>query len=637
MPPRAVVIPFGVPEDSRGLGLGLAALVHSFARLDGETLALAQLQGKKKDAPEEAAPEPVEAFIPPQTWRDMAGAGQAPTDVSLVLTGSFEPPSEGRGLIQLLAFDAKDGTPRGRVEAHVDGRHAGKAILAALCDLWIKMGGGEIGTVRDIEDLPWDALESVLRAERCVLFDPKKGGPFDRLAAMMHLGRAVEDAPDARFPAGRLAAIALDTAASAAAGDPKLADAARRALARAIVDAPTRIELLEATAALDLRLGDADSAARRLAQALELDGKRPRTHALLSEARRAKRDLDGALDAVHRGMAHAPDDPILLTERGAVLLERGDVEAAETDWRQVLARAPLFPSAFLGLAGAAQKRGDGRACEDLVDQVLLAPDAHPEVLKRAIHLSLALEPDGIPRAARLARLGGALLEKLPADPWGSFVLARAKAQLGEKAEAARLLVAAEAIAPGTTLAAEAQRGRFALEHPHAAEELESLLRAAYSAGPDDLDALAARGRRLAAEHRLWATHFAVGLVERRRERWAPARAAFEAAIAASAGCTPAHLELVAVALATKDAEAALVHAAKATELEGETPRTLAVTATALLAAGRGDDALATIARALVLDPKDDAARRLRERIIAGDPPPEGPLARIRDTLTRWWK
>jgi tetratricopeptide (TPR) repeat protein len=635
VPPRAVIIPFGVPEDGRGLGLGLAALVHSFARLDGETVALAQLHGKKKDAPEEAGPEPVEAFIAPQTWRDMAGAGQAPNDVSVVVTGSFEPPSEGRGLIQLLAFDAKDGTPRGRAEAHVDGRHAGKAILAALCDLWTTMNAGEIGTVRDIEDLPWEALESVLRAERCVLFDPKKGGPFDRLAAMMHLGRAVEDAPDARFPAGRLAAIALDAAASAS--DAKLADAARRALARAVVDAPTKIELLEATAALELRLGDPESAVRRLGQARSLDAKRPRTYALLSEARRAKRDLDGALDAVHEGMAHAADDPMLLTERGAVLFERGDLAGAEADWRRALGRAPLFPSAFLSLANSAQKRGDSGACEELVDQVLTATTAHPEVLKKAIHLSLTLEPDGLPRAARLARLASALTDRVPGDAWGSFVLARAKAQLGEKLEAARLLAVAEAAAPGSTLAAEAQRGRFALEHPQDALELESLLRAAYSADTEDLEGLAARGRRLAAEHGIWATYFAVGLVERRRERWLAARGAFESAVAASPGCTPAHLELVAVALATKDAQAALGHAAKATLLEGETPRTLAVTATALLAAGRADDALATVERALTLDPKDDAARRLRERILAGEPAPAGPLARIKDTLSRWLK
>ena len=41
----AVVVPFGVPNERRGLGLGLAALVHGFARIRGQHVALAQLGG----------------------------------------------------------------------------------------------------------------------------------------------------------------------------------------------------------------------------------------------------------------------------------------------------------------------------------------------------------------------------------------------------------------------------------------------------------------------------------------------------------------------------------------------------------------------------------------------------------------
>ena len=195
----------------------------------------------------------------------------------------------------------------------------------------------------------------------------------------------------------------------------------------------------------------------------------------------------------------------------------------------------------------------------------------------------------------------------------------------------------ERVAPGTAIAAEAQRGRFTLKEPQAAQELESLLRAAYAAPDDDLEALAARGRRIAMQHAVWPAHFALGLVERRRARWTAAQAAFDDAVKASAGCTPAHLELVAVSLALKDATRALAHAAKATALEGETARTLAVTATALLAAGRRDEALAAIDRAIALDPKDDAARALKAKIEQGEPPPPGPLARFKGTLARWLK
>src|SRR5689334_10918880 len=182
--PRAVVIPFGVPDDGRGLGLGLAALVHSFAQIDGESVALAQLLARKarttedsdggesEDPPEESGalgePAPVEAFVPPQAWKDLTGTGSAPPGVSFVVTGAFEPPTDGRGLIQLLVFEAKDGRTRARVEALVDGENAGRSLLAALDELWSQLDvASELGTVRDIGDLSWEALESVLRAERC--------------------------------------------------------------------------------------------------------------------------------------------------------------------------------------------------------------------------------------------------------------------------------------------------------------------------------------------------------------------------------------------------------------------------------------------------------------------------------------
>jgi tetratricopeptide (TPR) repeat protein len=347
-------------------------------------------------------------------------------------------------------------------------------------------------------------------------------------------------------------------------------------------------------------------------------------------------DLDGALDATLAGLAVAPDDPTLLTERGAVLLSRGDVASAEASFCQALRAAPLFPSAYSNLAAIALQRKDARAGEELVDQALVA-DCHPEVYRTAIKIALALEPDGLPRAARLAKAARALLEKAPGDAWGTFVLARSLAQLGDRTEASAQLEIVERLAQGTALAAEAQRGRFALREAQASLEIESLLRAAYHAPSEDLEALAARGRRLAAAHPVWPAHFALGLVERRRERWQAARAAFEAAVAASAGCTPALLELVGVAVALGDAEAALTYADRATELEGETSRTLAVRATALLAGGRREEANAAIERALALDPSDEANRALAARIKSGSLATPGPLARLRETLARLLK
>src|SRR5260221_49317 len=201
-PPPAVVIPFGVPEDGRGLGLGLAALVHSFAQIDGESVALAQLlskQAQDQDEDKLKKAAPVEAFVPPSAWRDLTGTGSAPPGVSFVMTGAFEPPVDGRGLIQLLVFEAKDGRTRACVEAHV---------------------------------------------------------------------------------------------------------------------------------ALNLRVGNADEAEQRAHEAIALEPDRARLYALLSEARRSRGDLEGALTAIEDGLLHGANDPLLGTERGIVLAERGKLVEA---------------------------------------------------------------------------------------------------------------------------------------------------------------------------------------------------------------------------------------------------------------------------------------------------------------------
>lgn len=647
--PRAVVIPFGVPDDGRGLGLGLAALVHSFAQIDGESVALAQLLARKQphDTPidreeddppevdEKTEPSPVEAFVPPHAWRDLTASSAAPPGVNFVVTGAFEPPTDGRGLIQLLVFDTKDGRTRAKVEAPVDGESAGKTLIAAFEEVFAQMGGGgELGNVRDIDDLSWEALESVLRAERCALHDPLRGGPHDRLAAMVHLGRAIGDAPEGRFPASRLAALALDVAVGVPT-DPKLAEAAQRALVRATEDAPNNADLIEALAALSLRLGNPDAAEAHARTALGIEPGRPRVYALLSEARRSRGDLEGALAAIEEGLMHGAGDPLLNTERGIVLAERGNLEQAERAWRMVLDDKPLYPPAFTNLASLVMERKDAIAAAHLVDDALRHGAAHPDVLRRAIQLSLAAEPEGIARAARVATLAKALVERAPNDAWARLALARALALTGERAAAVQRLSEVEALAQHTSFAAEAQRGRLALEDPQVSLEIDSVLRAAYQVGVEDLETIAARARSLATTHNAWHAWFALGIAERRRERWRVARDAFAEAIRIAPGCTPAHMEIVSTYVALADPESALHHATRACELEGESARTLAVRATALLAAGNREEARSAIDHALELDASDEANRALAERIRAGRAHTSTPRARLRDIFTRF--
>jgi tetratricopeptide (TPR) repeat protein len=636
--PRAVVIPFGVPEDGRGLGLGLAALVHSFAQIDGESVALAQLLSRQAqdqdqdDQQKSKKASPVEAFVPPQAWKDLTGTGSAPPGVSFVMTGAFEPPIDGRGLIQLLVFEANGGRTRARVEAHVDGENAGRALLAAFDEIFTQMGG-ELGTVRDIGDLSWEALESVLRAERCALHDPLRGGPHDRLAAMVHLGRAIGDAPESCFPASRLASLALDVAIGTP-SDPKLADAALRALVRAIEDAPRNADLVEAVAALSLRIGNAEEAEERARHAIALEPDRARLYALLSEARRSRGDLEGALAAIEEGLMHGADDPLLGTERGIVLAERGKLVDAERAWRMVLDQRPLYPPAFTNLASLVMERKDELAAARLVDEALARGPAHPDVLRRAIQLSLAAEPEGVARASRVGRLANMLVERAPNDPWANLILARSLAQTGDRLAAVRRLAHVEELAPASTYASEAQRGKLALEAPQASLEIDAVLRAAYNAPEPDLPTIAARARKLATDHVVWHAHFAVGIAERRVERWRAARDAFAEAIRVAPGSTPAHMEIAGAYLALAEPEPALTHARRACELDGDTARTLAVLATALLAAGKREEAMRAVDRALELDATDEANRALAERIRSGRPRTSS-LLRLRDIFARW--
>jgi len=488
--------------------------------------------------------------------------------------------------------------------------------------------------MRDIGDLSWEALESVLRAERCALHDPLRGGPHDRLAAMVHLGRAIGDAPDGRFPATRLAALALDVAVGGPT-DAKLAQAARRALSRAREDAPRNADLVEALAALSLRLGDAEEAEGYAREALAIEDGRPRIYALLSEARRSRGDLEGALAAIEDGLLHGATDPLLNTERGIVLAERGNIEQAERAWRMVLDERPLYPPAYTNLASSLSERKDIVAATQLVDDALRhAPGAHPDVLRKAIQTSLALEPEGIARAARVASLANVLVERAPNDAWARLSLARALALGGDKAAAVQRLGEVEALGQSSSLAAEAQRGRLALEDPQVSLEIDAVLRAAYAAAAEDLETITSRARGLAQKSDAWHAWFAVGIAERRRERWRPARDAFLEAIRVSPGCTPAHMEIVAAHVALGDAEPALESARRACELEGESARTLAVLATALLAAGKRDEAASAIDRALALDATDEANRALAERIRTRRTS-SSTLTRLRDIFTRF--
>jgi tetratricopeptide (TPR) repeat protein len=611
--------------------------MHAFVHVEGGGVAIAQLHARRNDDPTDSAPSPVEAFVPPQAWRDIAGRGDAPAGVGVVLTGAFEPPVEGHGAIQLLAYDARDGRTRARVDAPLDGAHAGASLVGAFEQLWSRLGG-EIGALRAIGDLDWEALESVLRAERCALHDPLRGGPHDRLAAMAHLGRAIGDAPGARYPVERLAAIALETAMGPAL-DERLAAAAARALERAVVDVtvgdgPDHAELAEALVALELRLGRMAEAERRARATLGAAPKRPRLHALLAQALRAQGKLDDALATLDAGLAKTPGDPLLCTERGMVLAARGDVTGAAAIWRVALARDPVHPGAFTQLAVLAMRTRDADAAQSLVDAALAAPNAHPDVFRRGVQLALQTEAEGIARASRVSRLCTKILEILPDDAGASLAKARALSALGEREAARERLAHVLRVAPGTPAAAEAQPLKLAMDDPAAGVELQSVLRAALNGTVADMQMVAVRGRAAGMKHEVWTGWFAAGVAERRLGRWQLASQMFAAAVDAAPGAAPAHLELAEAFLHTVEPAKALEHAQRAVALDGESARSLLVLARALVETDRPAEARTAAERALAMQPSDAEARALVGKLRRREAASEGWLARLARLLRR---
>jgi tetratricopeptide (TPR) repeat protein len=607
--PRSLVIPFGVPDEGRGLGLGIAALVHTFVQLDGEAVAIAQLHARRRESsPPGGAAPPVEVFVPPAAWRDIAGRGDGPSAVGTVVTGSFEPPADGSGTIRLLAFDPVDGRTRASVDATVDGERAGASLVAAIEDFGGRLGG-QIGALRSLRDLDWEPLESVLLAERCALHDPARGGPHDPLAAMLHLGRAIGDAPGARYPAERLAAMGLD-AAGAVALDAKLGAAALRALDRASHDASASPELVEAHGALLLRLGDPRGAEHRLNAAIALAPTRPRLYAFLVQALRAQGRLDAARAVLDDAARRIGDDAMLMVEHGALRAAEGDLEGASAAWRAVLARDPVHPGAFGRAATQALRTRDVGAAQALVDCALAASHAPIEVLQAAVNLAFASEAEGIARASRLRRLAERWLERMPGDAGALLVLARALLALGEASLARGRLDAVERSAPGSPAAAEALALRLGIEAPGAEAEVQSVLRAASVATGEHLGDVAARARRLAAAHGSWLSWLAAATAERRLGHRAAARRALEAALEIAPGAPRVHVELAAVLLDLDDAAGAAERARTALRLEGPSPVGLRLLARALAAEDRLDDAVEAARRAVALQPEDHESRAL---------------------------
>jgi predicted Zn-dependent protease len=446
--------------------------------------------------------------------------------------------------------------------------------------------------------------------------------------------------------------------------DEKLTDAAVRALTRARDDAPERVELLEALSAVELRRGRADAAKAHADAARHLAPERPRVYAMLSEALRALGDRTGARAVLDEGLERAGKSPLLVVERALVAAEAGDFALAEQMLSALLDEHPLFAPAFVHLTSLLAHRRDTVAMARLVDAVLSELMRHtgeadravsPDVLRRAMELTVAFEPEGVARSARVERLGQALVVLAPEDAWAKFELARALSEVGDRAQAVSLLADVQRLAPRSSLAAEAARARFALEHPEEAHAIELAMRHAQEADTEALADIAVGAHRMAMVHGIWTAHLAAAIAERRRGRAATARKVLDVALATAPGCAPALAEAVRVSLEEGDARAAVGYAERLSDAERESPRSLALLALAFAKDGNEERARRVFARAKAQDAFDPtvaevglALERLLERSADGAPSSrragpsgssrpggEGPIERVRALLRRF--
>jgi tetratricopeptide (TPR) repeat protein len=302
----------------------------------------------------------------------------------------------------------------------------------------------------------------------------------------------------------------------------------------------------------------------------------------------------------------------------------------------VLAGDPVHPAAFGSLAALALRSRDGATAQALVDAALASSRAHPDVLRRAVQLALATEGEGIARASRVSRLCARLLEMIPADPWALLALAKSLVTLSDFDAARARLAEILRIAPRSAPAAEALLLKLTIEDGAGEQELQSVLRAAHLAVPDELEDVAARARRLATLYGSWLGWLAAAVAERRRGRTVAARGALDLALEIAPGAPVLHAELTEVLLAQDDAPAAVEHARNVVSLEGESARGLVTLGRALAAAGRLPEAREALKRALALEPENAHAKELEGRWTGG-PAPTGWRSKLARVVRGWKK
>jgi tetratricopeptide (TPR) repeat protein len=605
--PRIVVVPFGVSEgEFEGFGTALAALIHGFVVVDGESPALARVYatrlappdgerapssssssssstsssrppasgldddeesdgasdtaretGTKTDAsgPSSKVPKVLEAELAPWHWSKVAPPGGEQVD--RVITGYLEPPLAGRGMVRVTVFDPTTERVIATAEEDCDEDDCGTAIADVLAKVLPGQNQSE-NPLADLRGLPWEALAEVLRAEKLLLPEanlPENEAESSRRlsAALLYLGRAVSEAPEAPFPARRLAAVVSSVLAQARQGrpDPATVAAARRAILRATQDAPKRPEPAEVAVVAALSEGDLVGAEARALTGLALFPQNPRFPRFLVEIRRERGDHAGAREALDAAARepHFATDLGLAFEAARLALAEGDFATARRLAAEIATAAPGDVAGPLLLADVIDGIASGDAPASLQSGLAEDLEAYaeaaiasgiPVLLRRAIVLLLTRGVAGAARGALLETLASRYILEVPKDPEGYLVVAKAGREAGDRSAVDEAVVALQKLAPGTPLVAEALVEQFGVHAEEAATTLDRIAETASNPelAPGDLEALQLQALHLAQEFSAWPAYHLAGLLAARIGLVDRALAAFDAGLALAPGALP---------------------------------------------------------------------------------------------------
>lgn len=304
----------------------------------------------------------------------------------------------------------------------------------------------ETAPVASAADLP----ARVAQLERAVAADPQDVRSLASLGSA-YVARASQTG-DATFY--RLAQVALDRAERLRPGDPETL-LSRGALALALHDFPRALDVGTRARAVrpdspvalgivvdaQVELGRYDQARGTLEQLLERNPGLPAL-ARTSYQRELSGDLDGAIEAM-RAAADGTNDPVsrapVQTLLAGLLLQRGDVDAADAVLRQARAAGAAPPAAGVQAARVLAVRGDLAGAVRILEELVAAqPVADALTLLRQLQDAAGLPADAEATAAtvrsvaalqqaagQIVDLEMSLFEATYGDPVRGLGLARA--------------------------------------------------------------------------------------------------------------------------------------------------------------------------------------------------------------------